>query len=192
MRHILSFVSRLWGPTVPEPAKVKIEIRAARPDDATSVVELLAGDRPLEGAKLIGHRLQAPRNCGATSCVRECACVAVSGGRVVGIMSYDLLRRAADVVELYVHPDFRGLGVGSQMLALLAEHCQHVGRVLVCTARGRDVEGLKWLARRGLRPLLRASGRAHVEQDAFGDDDAVFLELRPESELSVPSVRIAR
>lgn len=179
----------LWS-AVPAPEVTDVVIRAAQPSDAVRVAELLAGGRSVDAARATANRIQAPFG-DRTTDRRERACVAVVGERVVGVMAYDILSTSIDAVEIYVHPDFRGRGVGTRFVELVSEFCSHTGRRLVCTVRGRDVHGLKWLSRRGLTPLMRFGGRRQVQHDGFGDDDAVFLELRSDVDAR-PRVRIAR
>lgn len=53
------------------------------------------------------------------ACLRQRNCIGVVaevGDTIVGEMIYELNKHAIDILTFAVHPDFRGLGFGSQMM----------------------------------------------------------------------------
>lgn len=102
--------------------------------------------------------------------------VAEYGEKVVGFMVYALEPKGIELEWLAVHPDCRGLGVGSQLLAKLAgKLCERRRTKIVVWARESDLAGLSWLRRMGF-----LAGRDAIHGGYFEDtgEDAYRMTYR--------------
>lgn len=102
--------------------------------------------------------------------------IAEHGGRVAGWMAYTLHRGKIELEWLAVHPDCRGLGVGSQLMAKLEGKLSPGRRTRIeVWARESDLAGLAWLRRMGF-----LAGRDAIHGGYFEDtgEDAYRMVYR--------------
>lgn len=104
-------------------------------------------------------------------CLRRRNCigmVAETGDRVIGFMVYELHRRHLELLNLGVHPMFRRLGVGRQMIAkLVAKLSTHQRRSVAVDVAESNLPGLLF---------FKAMAFRAVEVIRGGDEDAYRME----------------
>ena len=110
---------------------------------------------------------------------------ALMAGDPVGFVLYRLHPRGIDILRMAVHPDYRREGVGSRLLARVAERLESWGRgqraQVRIYVRERNLDAQLFLRARGLKAVW-------VEREHFADtgEDAFLMTC------SIPSVGVAR
>ncbi len=110
-------------------------------------------------------------------CLRQRNCigmVAESGEKVVGFMIYELHKSKLHILNFAVHPSFRRLGVGSQMVAkLISKLSSHRRTRISLEVRETNLAAQVFFSKQGFRALRVLRG--------FYDDsgeDAYLMEYR--------------
>jgi ribosomal protein S18 acetylase RimI-like enzyme len=90
-------------------------------------------------------------------------------GELIGVVLFTEVAGAKniDLVDLVVLPAWRGLGVGSALLAKALERAEETDRFVTGMFRSRDFTGLRWLKNRGFT-VMRCGDRPLIVDDLFG------------------------
>jgi ribosomal-protein-alanine N-acetyltransferase len=114
-------------------------------------------------------------------CLLQCNCigmVTVQGEEVIGYMIYELERAEIHLLNLAVRPEFRRLGVGSQMVAkLVAKLSGNQRQRVFLDVRESNLEAQLFFRAQGLKAVRVLRG---YYEDT--DEDAYLMEYRYASE----------
>lgn len=128
-----------------------VEIREFEPRDAEAVSSLIrhtmrvsnSGDYPLERLQPLMDYF-SPEKVLLLSQERHCLVAAVNG-RIVGAIALE----GAELCTFFIHPDYQGKGIGSQLLAAIEEVAVVVGLNFI--RMDASLTGADFYARRGYR-----------------------------------------
>ena len=93
--------------------------------------------------------------------------------RIVAFCNYWLVTTELHILSIATHPDYRGKGIATQLLAHILEHARQVG----CSLATLEV-------RRGNKPAIALYERAgfktvHVRARYYQDDEDALVMLKP-------------